>query len=463
MNSEQTGPSLTEQLARFLTERRSEDLPDRVLHRAKYYFLDWLGSAIAGGETEAGRILLDFARQRDGKESTVIGLEVPRSVEVAAFVNGALSHIVEMDDLHRASVIHPAAPVIPAALASAEQLCATGRDMLAAIVFGYEVAIRIGEAVGKSHYKIWHNTATCGTFGAAAAAGWLMGLSHQQMVWALGNAGSQSAGLWQFIIDGAMTKHLHAGKAAMNGWIAAALAKQGFTGPREILEGRQGFFAATSQDAEPAKVVDGLSSDQGQYKIEGVSIKPHASCRHTHSTIDAALRLRENHRFEPDQISRVRIQTYRAALDLTDNIVPQNPYAAKFSIQYCAARALLTGRVGLADFYPERISESDARVLMNKTTVEIDEELDRHYPAEWAARITVTLVDGTMVSEMVSAPKGDPENPLTDFELEQKFLQMIAGSQYENHKDALLAFSRGLHQQHQIRPPFLLGQGLSKY
>ena len=182
-----------------------------------------------------------------------------RSPQVAAFHNGGLSHIVEMDDVHRASVIHPAAVVVPAALAVAEQRRAAGADFLAAVVLGYEVAIRIGEAVGKTHYFHWHNTSTCGVFGAAAAAGWLMGLDAEQH-----DLGAREApaprpnGLWEFIADGAMSKHLHAGRAAANGVLAAELAAIGFTGARRILEGQQGFFAATAPDGNPAAVTAGL-------------------------------------------------------------------------------------------------------------------------------------------------------------------------------------------------------------
>lgn len=439
--------SLTEQLADFLTRADRSAISAATLRRAKYYFLDWLGSAIAGTRTEPGRIVLDYARRRAGGRASVIGLDDTRSPEVAAFVNGALSHIVEMDDLHRASVIHPATVVVPAALACAEQAGATGRDLLVAIVLGYEVAIRIGEAVGRSHYERWHSTGTCGTFGAAAAAGWLLKLDHQQMVWALGNAGSQAAGLWQFIADGAMTKHLHAGKAAANGLMAAELAHSGFTGPREILEGRQGFFSATSQDARPEKVVEGLADALNHPKIEGVSIKPYASCRHTHSAIDAALRLRKVRTLDPREIATVRIQTYRAALDVASNPAPSTPYAAKFSIQYCTARALLSGSAGLDDFAIERIQEVGLQAVLARTSVELDEDLDHRYPAEWPTRLVITLLDGATLRELVTLPKGDPENPLTEAELEEKFRRLVAGTRYEARIEDLLSHVREMDER----------------
>ncbi|MFQ6016464.1 MAG: MmgE/PrpD family protein, partial [Anaerolineae bacterium] len=413
--------SLSAQLADFLTTTRSHDLPPEIIEAAKYYVLDWLGSAMAGTATEPGRILLAHAAAQEGRGATVIGLEGERSAGLAALTNGGLSHIVEMDDLHRASVLHPGAVVIPAALAVAEREGKSGLDFLTAVVLGYEVAIRIGEAVGQSHYFFWHNTATCGVFGAAAAAGWLLGLNQEGMIWALGSAGTMAAGLWQFIEDGAMSKHLHAGQAAANGVLAADLARASFTGAERILEGERGFFAATSRDAEPDKVIEGLVTGMADYRISGVSIKPHASCRHTHPAIDAALSLRQKHNLPAEEISRIEIETYQAALDITDNPAPAHPYAAKFSLQYCVACALVRGHVGLADFDPAAIQDPAIQSLLARTALKPDPALDSLYPQEWPARVRVTTADGQVVEELVRNPKGDPENPLTWEELEDKF------------------------------------------
>jgi 2-methylcitrate dehydratase PrpD len=421
---------LTEELAAFLVAVAPEMVPPGVMNRAKYSILDWLGSAIAGSQTEAGRIILDHASAQGKGQGSVIGLRDKKGIESAAFANGALSHIVEMDDLHRASVVHPAAPVIPAALAEAQRVGRSGRELLLAVALGYEVAIRIGEAVGRSHYRLWHNTATCGVFGAAAAAGWLLGLSQEQMVWAMGNAGTQAAGLWQFLADGAMSKHLHTGKAARDGLLAAELAARGFTGAREILDGEQGFFQAMSQDAQPQKVLEALSPQMASYRIETVSMKPYPSCRHTHPAVDAALRLGQEHSFKPDSLSKVEVAIYRAALDVADNPRPTNPYAARFSLQYCVARALLDGRLVRADFTPQEIQHPAVRDLMAKTKVVVDEGLDALYPAKWQARVSVVLADGTTHQSLVSAPKGDPENPLTEAELTEKFCQMLEGTPY---------------------------------
>lgn len=423
--------SLTERLADLLVALQPTDFPPSVIEAAKYHILDWLGSAIAGTATEPGRIMMDYAASQIGRGATVIGLDEQRNADLAALINGSLSHMVEMDDLDRASVVHPAAPIIPAALAVAEREQRSGLAFIIAVILGYEVGIRIGEAVGKSHYRFWHNTATCGVFGAAAAAGWLLALSREQMVSALGNAGTQASGLWEFIADGAMSKHLHAGRAASSGVLAADLAKRGLTGARRILEGGRGFFAATSKDANPDAVIDGLTNDLTECKITGVSIKPHASCRHTHAAIDAALALRTASGFRVSEIGSVRIETYQAAFDLTSNPNPTRPYDAKFSLQYCVASALSRGHVNLQDFTSEAITDQGIRQLMATTTVDFASELEDRYPQQWPARVAVILTDGCVLPLTVDHPKGDPENPLTRAQVQDKFNQLVAGTQYQ--------------------------------
>lgn len=439
--------SLTERLADLIVGAKPTDSAPVVLDAAKYYLLDWLGSAMAGTATVPGRIFLDHAFEQGGGRATVVGLAEKQSAEIAALTNGALSHIVEMDDLHRASVVHPGAVVIPAALAVAEELGASGLDVLNAIVLGYEVAIRVGEAVGNSHYRLWHNTATCGIFGSTAAAGRLLGLTVEQMAWALGSAGTMAGGLWEFNSDGAMSKPLHAGRAASDGVLAADLAQRGLTGARYILEGERGFFNATSQDADPMRVVDGLSPDMGEYRITGVSIKPHASCRHTHPAIDAALQLRARLDDAVERIAQVTIEGYRAVIALTDNPAPEHSQAAKFSVQYCVASALLRGRVGLREFEPAAVAEPAIRRLMTHVRVVHNPALDAQYPAAWPARVSVTLDDGRMLTEQVDDPKGDPENPLSWDEVEGKFRQMIVGTMWDGQGDEWIERVRTLEQE----------------
>jgi 2-methylcitrate dehydratase PrpD len=430
--------SLTEQLADALCCLRPVDFPESTLATASAFVMDWLACAVAGTASKPGRILIAEGESRGDGPCSVLGLSAGRDAEVAALVNGGLSHIVEMDDLDRQSVVHPGCVVIPAALAVAEEARATGREFLAAVIVGYEVAIRIGSAVGRSHYAYWQNTATCGGFGSAAAAGFLLALSPEQHVWALGSAGSMAAGLWQFNRDGAMTKHLHAGRAAANGVIAARLAHRGFTGAREILEGEQGFFAAMSSDAEPERVVAGLDQTvtNADWAINRVSVKPHASCRHTHPAVDAALALRSE--IDLASVRDISVETYGTALNLTDAPDPVNRFQAKFSLQYTVARALVSGRVGLRDFDTTMLSEPGVRDVMARIRLVLDPELDQRYPAAWAAAVNVELADGTVRRVIVDAPKGDPENPLSADDLRAKFTDMVAWTEYGSETERLL-------------------------
>ena len=443
--------SLTRQLAQQLVVDREHGLPSAAVGIAPTYVLDWLGSLLAGTATAAGDMLIEHARQRPEAATSILGTALRRSPEVAAFVNGGLSHIVEMDDLHRASVLHPGAVVIPAALAAAQTVDASGRDFLEAVVVGYEVAIRVGEAVGKRHYHYFHNTATCGVFGAAAAAGWLLNLDADQMIWAFGNAGTQACGLWEFNADGAMSKHLHAGRAAAAGLVSAELGGRGFTGASQILEGERGFFAATAPDAEPQRVVDGLDSWTDHPRIAGVSIKPHSSCRHTHAGIDAALDLRPQ--IVGEQLDAIEIGTYQAALDLCDNPEPADPYAAKFSLQYCIAAALAHGHVSPGDFSPESIADPAVRSLLANVSVYVDPEFEALYPRQWPVQLRVRSTQGGSWDRHVSSPKGDPENPLSYGELEAKFRQLASSGDHQLHANGLLQWVLSLDAGGTLTPP----------
>jgi 2-methylcitrate dehydratase PrpD len=288
--------SISARLAQFACALRERGGVPADRAAAQALIQDWLGCAVAGLATPVGRIFLDHARAVGQGACTALGHGgVP--AEAAALVNGALSHIVEMDDVERASVLHPGTVVIPAALAAAEQAGARGTALLDAVIAGFEVMIRIGAAVGTRHYEHFHNTATCGPFGAAAAAGLLLGLDAPRLTDALGNAGTLAAGLWQFNLDGALTKPLHAGRAAATGVLAAQLAACGLTGATHILEGPRGFFAALAPQGDPQRVLTGLGG--GPLAVHAVSLKPHASCRHTHAPIDAALGLRDPLRRAP--------------------------------------------------------------------------------------------------------------------------------------------------------------------
>ncbi len=444
--------SVTETLASFLLQVRLKGVPEPDLTAASSMLLDWLGSALAGSGTPVGANLLAYADAEPEGSASVVGSHTGRSAETAAFVNGALAHIVEMDDIDRGSVLHPGAVVIPAALAIAEVRSKRGRDFLSSIVAGYEVAVRIGEAVGKRHYHFFHNTSTCGGFGAAAAASWLLGLDEERMVWALGNAGTQASGLWEFNAEGAMSKHLHAGRAASNGVLAALLAERGFTGSTRILEGERGFFRATAPDADPERVLLGLGVGSPM-KIHGVSLKPHASCRHTHAAIDCALALRS--RIEWGSIEEIEVATYGATLALCDRPRPSTPYEAKFSVQFGVAAAILRGGAGLEAFEEEALRDSSLYELTSKVQVRVDPEIEARYPREWPARVTVRLANGKTLEAETAHPKGDPELPLSMEEMVIKFRSLAAHGGHEGAAAPLLDWVRSIATLDQVRLPRL--------
>ncbi|MBO9607625.1 MAG: MmgE/PrpD family protein [Paenibacillaceae bacterium] len=414
--------TLSRALARYTVALDFERLPQEVVTFTKLCVLDWLGSALAGEKEAPVQMLHELVEEMGGNRQAMLVTGGRSSALHAALVNGAASHVVELDDIHKASIIHAATVVIPAALAAAEWKGCSGKELIAAIVAGYEVCYRVGEAVSPSHYYYWHNTATCGTFGAAAAAGKLLGLSEDQLVHALGSAGTQAAGLWEFIEDGAMSKQLHPGKAAMNGLLAAQLAARGFTAASRILEGRRGFGQAMSDQFDPAKITDSLGST---FKITENSFKIHASCRHTHHAVDLILELMRDNALTHRDIGRIRVATYRTALTITDNGDPQSVYAAKFSLQFCAALAAVRQRAGLADFHERALVDPDIRALMARVEVDVDPRIDAAYPRQWGAAVTIERSDGVRFAGETDYPKGDPEKPVTG-ELVDKFRLLCA-------------------------------------
>lgn len=423
---------LTRALAEFLSDTAYGDLPPSVVDECYRATLDWLGSALAGALEPPARIAQRVARGLGSSdESTVLGAG-RGSAGAAALANGVAAHILELDDVHKGSTLHAAAPVISAALAVAERERAPGRAFTRAIALGYDVALRVGESVNPSHYRYWHPTGTAATFGAAAAAGSLLGLNAEQMLDALGTAGTQAAGLWEFNADGAMSKHLHPGKAAFNGVLAADLARLGFSGATRILEGERGFFRATTAGFDPSRVTDRLGE---HWKITENCYKLYSCCAHTHTAIDVALDIRTRRgwtaREALDAIARVDLETYGAGYDIVSDPNPSTPYRGKFSIAYCTAAALLEGRVGLEQFSSDRfgddgVVEPAIAALLPRVRVGVRDDLTNGYPARWATNVIVTLRDGSVERGMNDFPRGNPEYPVSTETLEDKFVRLVA-------------------------------------
>jgi 2-methylcitrate dehydratase PrpD len=415
--------SLTRYLAKFCMHTKFESFSESQLRTLKFFLLDWLGCAIGGSAEKPTKMVSETIKALGGtKEATSIVDGTKTSSCNAALVNGCASHVLEMDDLHRESIIHPGTVVLPSALAVAESSNASGRDLLTAIAIGYEVFIRTALGVGTDHYYYWHTTATCGGFGAAAAASYLLGLSEDQIVWALGSAGTQAAGLWEFLSESAMSKVLHPGKAAMNGILSALLAQKGFTGPSRILEGDRGFFRATSGNFDVNKVVEGLGEI---FNFERCSIKCHASCGHTHSAVDAAIAATDDRKIRAEEVDKIEVRVYQEAFNLCAGVKPETPYLAKFCLPFTVASAILHQRLGLSEFSNDKLNDPATKAILDKISVIPDKSLTEKYPYMWPARVSIFLKNGQCIEGAVDYPKGDPENSVSLDELTAKYHQIV--------------------------------------
>jgi 2-methylcitrate dehydratase PrpD len=410
-------------LADFAATLRFDDLPRRVVDRAEDLFLDWFGSALAGRGARPVEALVAFyeAQGPAGGPAEILIHRTTSSPLAAAAANAAASHFAEQDDVHNGSVFHPGAVVIPPALAVAQALGASGRDLITAIVAGYEVGIRVGEFLGRSHYRVFHTTGTAGTVAAAAAVGRLLGLGADRMQHAFGSAGTQAAGLWEFLRDAADSKQLHCAHAAASGLAAAYLARDGLTGARRIFEGPQGMAAGMSTDADPARLVDRLGT---RWALAETSFKFHASCRHTHPAADALLALMRNEQLAADRVARVTARVHKGAIDVLGPVTdPQTVHQSKFSMGTVLGLIALHGRAALADF--DRDFRDPAVIAFrDKVSMELDAEVDAAYPARWIGKVTVETIDGRRIDGRVDVPKGDPDNTLSRPELEDKAIRL---------------------------------------
>ncbi len=429
------------QLAHFASTLRYEDIPEPVLRRAEDLFFDWFGSALAGKAGRPVQAIEAFAAEQgpaNGRAEVLISRR-KTSPLFAALVNGAASHYAEQDDVHNGSVFHPAAVIFPAVLAVAQDRGLPGRDMIVAAIAGYEAGIRIGEFLGRSHYKIFHTTGTVGTVASAIAVGRLIGLDPQQMQHAMGSAGTQAAGLWEFLRDAADSKQLHTGKAAADGLTAALLAEKGFTGAKQILEGKQGMGAGMSEATNPAALVDRLGE---RWATIETSFKYHASCRHTHPAADALQKVMRDHGLAAADIAEVITHVHQGAIDVLGPVVdPKTVHQAKFSMGTVLAMVALRGAAGVNEF-EAHFRDDDIADFRVRVKMVLDEEVDGAYPAYWIGKVTVHTRDGRVLHGRVDEPKGDPGNTLTRPELETKALQLADFGKAATQEEMQQAFKR---------------------
>ena len=422
---------ITRRLAEFASRIEHDGLPAPVRERTKALIADHI--AIAYRARQEAAICPSIAAALKGLglsagEASVIGDARGYAPPAAAFFNGALAHCLDFDDTHARASIHPSAPIVPAALAAAEMSSASGPDCVAAITAGYEVQIRLSLALGPSaHYaRGYHPTATCGVFGAAAAAGRILGLGTEEMVHAYGLCGSQAAGSMQFLADGAWNKPFHVGYAAMSGLIAASLAREGFRGAADAIEGRAGFLASYAPSPEPEEAIRNLGSE---WETLDIAVKPYPSCRYGHAAMDALIALRTDHRLDADAVDSVQIGLPQTGWRLIgdpepEKQNPQNYVDGQFSMPFVAAVALREGGMSW-DSYAVHLQDPRTRSLCRRISSVVDPEVESHFPAHMAGSARVRTRDGEELEKLVVVAKGEPENFPSAAELRAKFDGLI--------------------------------------
>ena len=440
-------------LAEFIAGLNFKDIPLRCLDQIKTAFLDSLGCGLFGSTLEWCKKVNSLVKQMGGREeATLWANDFQGPAANVALGLGTMIHSFDFDDYHNAK-LHPGAAVLPAALTIAEREGSSGKDFLSALVAGYETMIRVSLATGpaSSRQRGWHLTGTCGTFGAAAAAGKLLHLDVPGMASALGMAGTQSAGLWAFTADGSESKRFHPGRAAQSGILAALLAQQGYRGPTQILEAKDGGFCqATSDSFDLSRLTAGLGK---KYEAEEVVLKPYACCGSLHSTIDATRELARDHQIKAKDVERIRVHNSNVVkLQCGFEYRPLGPLQAQMSLQYCTAIALLDGHVLVNQFAEERLSDPQVVDLARRVEFVLDPEIDAVYPEKFASKVEVVLKDGRSLWLRVDYPKGSAENPMPADEVENKFRILAQTVRDENTTSSILELYQKLEELKNLSP-----------
>ena len=431
---------VVERFAGFAEGYRRQAVAPQVLHQAKRAVIDW-HAALFPGAGVAPALLLERALAGELDQGGArLALGRRASVRAAALINGAAAHTVEVDDIFREGIYHPGAPTIAAALAVAQSRHVPGDAFLRAVIVGYEISTRIAAAMGRAHYKYWHNTGTIGCFGAASASAELLGLDRKRFAHALATVATFSAGLQQAFRADSMSKPLHAGRAAEAGLTAALAAAEGVTGSLDIMEGDAGYGRAMGYgDAGGPDWNRALATLGEDFHITQMTFKNHACCGHAFAAIDGALALKARMGVAAGEIARVRVGGYRATLEVAGIADPATAAEARFSTPYLVATALTHGSVRLAAFEPERLADSATRALMRRVEVVLDPGLDAAFPAQRAARVAIESRDGRRGEHLQPTRKGDPDMPLSDTELEHKYLELASPVLGEERARQLLA------------------------
>jgi 2-methylcitrate dehydratase PrpD len=412
-------PNVTRILAQYVVSAKFGDIPAPVRKEACRTLLNWVGCAIGGSRNEAVDIAVSALQPFFGAEhASLLGRKERPDLFHAALLNGISSHVLDFDDTHLRTIIHPAGPVVSAILAMAEYQPVSGADFLNALIAGVEVECRIGNAVYPAHYDAgWHITSTAGVFGAAAAAGRLLSLNEQQMTWALSLAADQPVGLREMF--GTMTKSFHPGRAAQNGLTAAFLALQNFRSSEHGIEAKSGWANVLSPARDYHEITDHLGDS---FEILSNTYKPFACGIVIHPAIDGCIQLRNQNHLTADQIERIDLTVNPLALELTGRKTPQTGLEGKFSIYHATAAAIVEGEAGERQFSDGTVRNPAIMALRDRVTATVDTSV-----AEDQVRISITLKDGRKLDKFVEHAVGSVRNPMTDKDLEAKFTAQAQG------------------------------------
>ncbi len=455
---------ITKQLASFVADLRYQDLPDQIIERSKRLILDITGIIIrARYDVESTPSLISAVEKLGLAEGTcsVMGDGRSYAPTAAALINGTLAHSLDFDDTHAEGSLHSSAPIVPAALAAAEMSDASGKELITAMVAGYEIQIRLSMALNPSdHYdRGFHPTATCGVFGAAAAAGKLLGLDADGIRNAFGIALSQAAGTMEFLTDGAWTKRSHVGQAAQNGLICAVMAGEGFKGVKCAFEGRAGFFNAYAPNPDPDKAVEALGE---VWETMRLAVKPYPSCRYSHAPIDGIVSLMQEHDITADEVEEVEIGVaetgWKIIGDPADTKAnPQSVVDGQFSMPFCAAVAMREG--GLAwDDYKTHLKDETTLALTRKVRTVVDARAQAEFPANLSGVTRIKTSTGEYET-FVAVPKGEPDNFLDDDEFRAKFDGLCAPYLGADGAARLAESLLALEQANSISAVMALSQG----
>ena len=444
--------SVTKALAEVTANLKFEDLDAQLIQNVKKYLLDAVGCGLYGTTLPWCQIVNRFVREQEGREESTLWLQGFKGPSTTISLGlGVMIHSFDFDDYHNAK-IHPGAVVVPAAITVGERLGACGKSVLTAMVAGYETMIRVSLATGpvSSRLKGWHLTGTTGTFAAAAAAGNLLGLNEDEMASALGMAGTQSAGLWAFIADGAMSKRFHPGRSSQSGVMAALLAQKGYKGPTKILEAEDGGFCkATSDRVNFSLATEGLGK---RFLSNDVTIKPYSCCGSIHSSIDGVRQLIQKHRIPASEIAKVFAKTANVIkVQCGFEYEPLSVLQAQMSLQYCIAVAVLEGQVLTEQFTEEKIADRRIVDLARRVEVVLDPEIEEVYPEKFASKVEILLTNGKRLEARVDFPAGSPENPMSFEQVAKKFESLSGQMITKDRSVAIIEKVEGLEELPDIR------------